>query len=112
MLRRLLAVVTFLALPLLLAAVLLALAQTHATPVMAPSAESAQLHFGDMGLAGIASAADFSSEEPEPLQATAPATRTATERPQWLSATHSAWPLRVPDEPLRPPLAQPLIDTI
>ena len=110
MLRRLLALVAF---PLLLAAVLLALVQAYPAPLAmfatptAQNAEPIQLNFYDM--AGIAGAADLSSEEPEPLQASAPATRTSAERSQWLTAAHTGWPLRAPDEPLRPPMALPLI---
>ena len=102
MLRRLLAFVAF---SLLLAAALATFA-TY-TPSTAQNAEPAPLSFYD--LSGVVGAADLSSEEPEPLQASAPSTRTAVERSQWLTGAHSAWPVRAPDELLRPPMALPLI---
>ena len=104
MLRRLLVFIIFLALPLLLTAVLPRLAQPHPAPVSAASAEPAQVDFYAVG---IASAADLSSEEPEPLQATAPATRGTPQRHQWTASALTAWPLRVPDQLLRPPMALP-----
>lgn len=106
MLRRLLVFVVFFALPLLLAAVLPGLAQAHPAPLAAASTEPAQVDFYDVALAG---AADLSSEEPEPLQATAPATRSTAKRHQWRAAALCAWPLRAPDELLRPPMALPRI---
>ncbi len=104
MLRRLLVFVVFLALPLLLAAVLPGLVPAQPAPLAASSSEPAQVGFYDVALAG---AADLSSEEHEPLQATAPAPRGTAKRHQWLASALTTWPLRAPDELLRPPMALP-----
>ena len=101
MLRRLLAFVAF---SLLLAAALATFARY--TPFTAQNAEPTPLSFYDMS--GVVGAADLSSEEPEPLQTSAPTTRIAIARNQWLTATHTAWPVRAPDELLRPPMALPV----
>ena len=110
MLRRLLFT---LVLPLLLAVVGLGLSQTDAAPwpTSNPSAlqsgEPAPLNF--YGFAGIAGTADVSSEEPEPLQASALDTRTPVQRHQWRAAAQTRWPWHMPDEPLRPPMWPPLL---